>query len=90
MQGEFIGRVSKDIGLSIDTIRFYERLDLLEHPARTKGGFRRVAVEDIQDLRLIRRLVDLGFLLKEMKRVLGLRHRHMDSCIDVRDLLRSS
>jgi len=88
MQGEFIGKASKDTGLSIDTIRFYESLGLIEHPARTKGGFRRFGAEDIRDLRVISNLLDLGFSLSELKRVLGLRRRHMDNCIDVRDLLR--
>lgn len=88
MQGEFIGKASKDTRLSIDTIRFYESLGLIEHPARTKGGFRRFGAEDIRDLRVISNLLDLGFSLSELKRVLGLRRRHMDNCIDVRDLLR--
>jgi DNA-binding transcriptional MerR regulator len=71
MQGEFIGKASRDTGLSIDTIRFYEKLGLIEHPARTCGEFRIFSVEDIHDLRVIRRLVSLGFSLSETRHCLG-------------------
>jgi len=64
MGGQFIGQASGDTGVSIDTIRFYEKVGLIEHPARTCGEFRIFSVEDIHDLRVIRRLVSFGFSLK--------------------------
>src|SRR5712691_6620057 len=90
MQAQFIGRESKDTGFTIDTIRFYEKAGLIEHPARTKGKFRTFGVEDIHQLRVIRRLVDLGFSMSEMKQVLWLQQRNSnkDACAAVRDLLR--
>lgn len=39
-----IGIVGKRVGLSVDTIRFYERNALLPLPPRTQGGFRLVAL----------------------------------------------
>jgi hypothetical protein len=48
MPDEFIGKVAMDSGLSIDTIRFYEKMGLIERPARTKGGF------DVSVLRIFR------------------------------------
>jgi MerR family mercuric resistance operon transcriptional regulator len=88
MQGEFIGKASRDTGLGIDTIRFYEKVGLIEHPARTSGEFRIFSVSDIHDLRVIRRLVSFGFSLSEMKHVLGLRRKKMDACPTVRELIR--
>jgi len=35
-----IGQMSKQTGVSIDAIRFYERNGLLAAPARSEGGFR--------------------------------------------------
>lgn len=35
-----IGQVSKQAGVSIDAIRFYERNGLLAAPPRSEGGFR--------------------------------------------------
>lgn len=89
MQCQFIGKASADTGLGVDTIRFYEKVGLIEHPARTKGKFRTFGVEDIHELRVIRRLIDLGFSLSEMKQVLWLQHRNrnMEACTAVRDLL---
>lgn len=87
MKWQFIGKASADSGLSDDTIRFYEKIGLIGHLARTKGKFRTFGIEDMQQLRLIRRLVDLGFSLDEIKCVLGLRHKKMDACTAARDLL---
>lgn len=87
MQRQFIGKASADSGLSVDTIRFYEKIGLIGHPARTKAKFRTFGVEDMQQLRVIRRLVDLDLSLGEIKYVLGLRHKNMDACTAVRDLL---
>lgn len=88
MRGQFIGKASRDSGLSIDTIRFYEKVGLIEHPARTSGEFRIFSLRDIRDLRLIRKLVKLGFSMSEMKHVLGLQRKNADACTTVRDLLR--
>ena len=89
MQAQFIGKVSRHTGLSIDAIRFYEGMGLIGHPARTGGNFRVFSVENVHDLRVIRVLLDLGFSLSEMKHVLGLHRKNMDACREVRKLLRS-
>jgi DNA-binding transcriptional MerR regulator len=88
MRDQFIGRAARESGLSVDTIRFYEKVGLIQHPARTSGKFRIFRVEDIQHLRVIHKLIDLGFSLSEMKQVLELRRRNMNACTAVRDLLR--
>jgi len=62
---------------------------LVGHPARTRGRFRNFDNEDLQQLQVIRKLVDLGFSLGEIKRVLGSRHKGTDDCTLVRDLLRA-
>ena len=33
-----IGRLSKDTGTKVETIRYYERVGLLPAPARSEGG----------------------------------------------------
>ncbi|MGB9689874.1 MerR family DNA-binding transcriptional regulator [Thermogutta sp.] len=35
-----IGQVSKQAGVSVETIRFYERAGLLEEPPRSPSGYR--------------------------------------------------
>jgi len=59
MRGQFIGKASRDTGPSIDTIRFYEKVGLIEHPARTNGEFRIFGVRDTRELHLIRKMLKL-------------------------------
>ena len=59
MRGQFIGKASRDTGPSIDTIRFYEKVGLIEHPARTSGEFRIFGVRDTRELHLIRKMLKL-------------------------------
>jgi len=35
-----IGKVAEQTSLSIDTIRFYQKIGLVRQPARSEGGFR--------------------------------------------------
>ena len=49
-----IGEVSRQAGVSVDTIRFYEKERLLRTPARSDGGFRLFGASDIAQLKFIR------------------------------------
>jgi len=79
-----IGTVAKQVGLTPDAIRFYERNALLPRPPRTPGGFRQYADTDLQTLEFIRRVQNLGFTLKEVRQLLGLRRRRFQPCAPVR------
>jgi DNA-binding transcriptional MerR regulator len=82
-----IGRVSAQTGLSVDTIRFYEKEGLLERAPRTEGGFRLFSARDVQRIEFIRRAQKLGFSLPEIRELLILQHD--EACCHVRDLLQS-
>ena len=79
-----IGAVAKRIGLSVDAIRFYERNSLLPRPPRTQGGFRQYAESDVETLAFIRRVQGLGFKLREIRGLLGLRGSRLQPCAPVR------
>lgn len=79
-----IGSLAKKVGVTPDTIRFYERNALLPRPSRSPGGFREFADTDVQTLRFIRRVQSLGFTLKEVRDLLELRHQRMQPCSPVR------
>lgn len=68
-----IGMVAARTGLSIDTIRFYERLGLLERVYRTESGYRVYQREDIEVLQFVKRSREMGFSLKEIGQFLFLR-----------------
>jgi MerR family mercuric resistance operon transcriptional regulator len=79
-----IGQMARSAGASVETIRFYEREGLLEHPARSASGYRKYAPKAVARLRLIRQAKELGFSLNEIKELLALRVAPGKSCSDVR------
>lgn len=83
-----IGRAAQQTGLSIDTIRFYERRSLLPRAPRTAGRFRLYSADDIARLTFIRQMQGLGFSLQEIRQLLDLRGLQTENCREVRDILR--
>jgi len=86
-QALHIGSAAKQTGLSIDTIRFYQKLGLLKPPARTAGGYRVFSKTDIAELQFITKAHDLGFSLAEIKELLSLKNENGRACPEVRDLI---
>src|SRR5258705_4869877 len=82
-----IGEIAKQSGISIDTIRFYERNRLLTPPTRSKGGFRLYASVDLSTLQFIRGLQTLGFSLNEIREFVSLRTNDVRACSAVRSML---
>ena len=82
-----IGQVAKETGLSIDTIRFYEKQGLLGRPARTEGGFRVFGSDEIQTLKFVRKAQELGFSLSEIRELFILRSEHVPACSHVKEMI---
>lgn len=80
-----IGEVARRLGVSVDTLRYYEKVRLLPRPARTSGGFRLFAPEHIERIRFIKQAQELGFSLEEIKGLLAT--GGAEECRKVRDLL---
>jgi DNA-binding transcriptional MerR regulator len=78
-----IGELSKNTGVSIETIRFYEREGLLEEPARLPSGHRQYSSDAHHSLRFIRRAKRLGFTLREIQELLSFKATEGDVCADV-------
>ena len=74
MNGLTIGRLAKQVGLGIETIRFYERQGLIQPPPRTDSNYRIYPEEEVARLEFIKRAKDLGFTLKEIKELLFMQH----------------
>lgn len=84
MDNMTIGKVARDAGLAIDTVRYYEREGLLQKPARTPSGYRQYSADAVARLRFIRQAKELGFTLSEIRELLALRVAPGKSCADVR------
>ena len=81
VSGLRIGEAAKRTSLSVDTIRFYEKLGLLRPSRRTSGKFRIYSERDLKRLQLIRQTQNLGFSLHEVKQILELEGRDPCSCV---------
>ena len=67
-----IGRLAKQAGVNIDTIRYYERNGLIPEPTRRASGYREYDATDVARLRFVLRAKDLGFTLAEIAELLSL------------------
>jgi DNA-binding transcriptional MerR regulator len=71
MAGLTIGKFAAAEGVSVETIRFYQRRGLLVPPERPGSGFREYTDDDRWRLAFIRRARQLGFTLAEVTELLG-------------------
>lgn len=72
MQTMTIGRLAELAEVNIDTIRYYERQQLMSPTARSSSGYRQYTGTDLERLRFIRRAKELGFTLAEIGELLSL------------------
>lgn len=67
-----IGKLAQMAEVNVETIRYYERIGLLNRPAKPFGGFRTYPAETARRIHFIRRAQQLGFSLKEISELLQL------------------
>lgn len=73
----YIGEASKETGLSIKAIRFYEEIGLIRQPER-KGRYRVYKETDIELLILIKEAKELGITLSKLKGVITYNNGKVD------------
>ena len=81
-----IGEVAARAGVSVDALRYYERMKLLPRAPSTSGGFRLFTHEHIERVQFIKQAQELGFSLEEIKGLLAT--GGADEYRKVRNLLR--
>lgn len=72
MHGMTISRLAKAANVNIETIRFYQRIGLVQAPDKPLRGVRRYEDGDVARLRFIKRAQELGFALAEIRHLLTL------------------
>jgi len=80
-----IGELSKIAGVSIDTVRYYEKRGLIPQPVRSSSNYRHYTQHDAIRLRFIVQAKELGFTLKEIGQLLELR-KEGRACVEVRSV----
>jgi DNA-binding transcriptional MerR regulator len=68
-----IGDTAQKTSLSVDTLRYYEKIGLLPRIARDSGGRRRYDGDDLSRLRFIQRAQRCDFSLDEIRQLLEFR-----------------
>ncbi len=86
MQQLTIGRLAAATGVNLETIRYYERIDLMPKPDRTAGGRRAYEEAHIRRLAFIRRARELGFGIEDIRALQALHEPAAGSCKQVRDI----
>lgn len=70
-----IGELARKAGVNIDTIRYYERQELLPPARRLASGYREYGEADLRRLRFVRQAKALGFTLEDIAELLSLSSR---------------
>ena len=86
MKNYRIGAVAKQLKISIDTLRYYEKIDLLAPIHRNSGGIRLYDQSDITRIQFIQRAKMMNFTLDEIKALLKMRENPGQMREDVREL----
>src|SRR6266849_1141454 len=81
-----IGELSRQSGVNVESIRYYERVKMLVPPPRTASGRRVYDSTDLRILAFIRRSRELGFSLDEIRALLRLGAPGKASCREVKEL----
>jgi MerR family Zn(II)-responsive transcriptional regulator of zntA len=84
-----IGKIAERTGVSVETLRYYEKRGLLNAPARTQGGYRVYSNAVLHQVKFIKQAQSLGLTLDDIQRLATgrMRTNHAPSCRKVRDLL---
>jgi MerR family mercuric resistance operon transcriptional regulator len=82
-----IGQLAKAAALPASTLRYYERLGLLDPDARSDGNYRLYDTAALDRLNFIRRAKDAGFTLEDVTALLHIQDGTRAACDEVRTLI---
>ena len=82
-----IGEVAQRAGVSVGTVRYYEKRRLLPLSPRSQGGYRLFSVDTIERVKFIKQGQELGFSLDEITTLLT--GGGSGACSQMRDLLQA-
>ncbi|MEO8036180.1 MAG: MerR family DNA-binding transcriptional regulator [Acidobacteriota bacterium] len=81
-----IGTIAKACGVSVDTVRHYERKGVIPPAVRDESGYRRYPAGTGDRVRIVRRALEIGFSLDELARIFRERKAGHPPCRNVKDL----
>ncbi len=75
-----IGRLARRAGLTVDTLRFYERQGIIARPRRSLSGYRNYSEDVVGRLQFVKDAKRLGFSLREIRELLSMGVRSTREC----------
>lgn len=70
MKGLTIGEVAKEANVNVETVKYYEKRQLLAKPGRNESGYRVFPESVVRDLHFIKSAQTIGFTLNEIKQLM--------------------
>ena len=81
-----IGQLAKKTGLNVQTIRYYERIGLIEKPDTNEAGYRIYPEKSVEVLRFIKHAKEIGFSLKQISEIFSIDNNKNNTCARVKKL----
>lgn len=78
-----VGKLAKEAGVNLQTIRYYEKRKLIPPAKRTPNGYRQYSPNIVRRVLFIKRAQELGFSLREIQELLNLRRTSSNTCSQV-------
>jgi len=86
MNHKTIGEAARQLEISVDTLRYYEKIGLLPKVNRAESGIRQYSDRDISRLKFIKRAQQMNFTLAEIGDLLKMREAPQHARDEVRQL----
>ena len=64
------GELAKEAGLNFETLRYYEKINLIPTAERNKSGYRLYPKKTLNRLKFIKMMQNCGFSISEIKHIL--------------------
>lgn len=87
-QGLFIGELSHRVALPTQTIRYYERLGLLDPPEQTESQYRLYSEKAVERLQFIQKAKLYGLSLNEIKQLIEIRVEGVPPCASLKAMVK--
>ena len=83
MKSLTIGKLAELTGVSTDTLRYYEKMNLVTGTARSASGYQLYTPDAVKIVRFIRGAKELGFTLDEIQKLLTLKTSDQSTCAEI-------
>lgn len=84
-----IGQLARQTGTRAETIRYYEKIGLLDAPLRSEGNYRHYGMRDQRRLSFVRRARELGFPIGQIRELIAFGEQREHACSPVDDVVKA-